>query len=420
MKPPGATRVIDALGRRRRALAPYAALAVVALIAGAATLGLEFAANTAERLYSDTLAVHSATLVFGWIALVCGAWSARRMARQVSGSGVSEMLAATVTTDPARREELVSTRTALLRTAFTLGELLFGASVGRQGPSVSLSAAIVYALRPVRSADFQNFARSAIVVGAAAGVTAAYNAPIAGILFVLEELRVRRWMTGLTVAAGAAGVAALTTFVMGGGPHFGYRAFNLLDPVVWADSIATAVVAGVAGCVFAKAVVALPSLWQRVRDRHSSISTMIGAAVVCSLSPIAAGTGEVPINAMLDGRYNSVAYPMAKVVATLSCFWIGLAGGLFGPAISIGSGIGAGLHLVLGAPPPAPLVLSGMAAFLAAATRTPFTAAAFAVEVSGAYSGSPLLLATALVGSGASRLMSGGGMYSSPAARLLG
>ena len=189
-------------------------------------------------------------------------------------------------------------------------------------------------------------------------------------------------------------------------------------------SFAAAAIAAVCGVLFAKAVVGLPRLLASWRSHRPLLCAFAAAALIVPLSLMSDhaihGTGESEIARMVNGDFVSVAYPLVKAIATLLCFWIGLAGGLFGPSIAIGSGIGNALRDVFADVPAIVMVLSGMSAFLAAATRTPLTAAAFAIESSGQYFLAPLLVIAALLGQLASWLLSGDAIYSTPALRLLG
>jgi len=149
------------------------------------------------------------------------AWATRRYAPETVGSGIPQVIAAVQQPGRALRR-IISVQTALFKFAFTIAALLIGASVGREGPTVQLSAAILGWYHRVFRAPLR---ASMIIAGGAAGVAAAFNTPLAGVTFAIEELadayeqRVALLvMTTILIAGvvslGLAGVGTLVTFVL--------------------------------------------------------------------------------------------------------------------------------------------------------------------------------------------------------------
>lgn len=156
-----------------------------AIVVGLAAILFARLADAASDLFENITSKAS------WLPLVLTpagfaviAWLTQRLAPAASGSGIPQIIAAKA--DPERAtDQLASARTAIAKVVLTAGALACGASVGREGPTVQVGATVMaYAHRllrvPVRA--------SVLVAGAAAGVAAAFNTPLAGVAFAIEEL----------------------------------------------------------------------------------------------------------------------------------------------------------------------------------------------------------------------------------------
>ena len=165
---------------RRRAIFLLGGVAV-----GAAAVALALLADQAQRLFALLLTWRrEAAFAITPIGFMLSVFLTNRYFQNSQGSGIPQAIAARQLSDQAARGRLVSMRIAVGKILLTLLGLLCGASAGREGPTVQVGASIMFAigrLSPRRQAGL-------ILVGASAGVAAAFNTPLAGIVFGIEEM----------------------------------------------------------------------------------------------------------------------------------------------------------------------------------------------------------------------------------------
>ncbi len=162
----------------------------IAILGGAVLTGLAallFArlADEASEMFVGLArrwpAAHLLLTPLGFAAIV---WTTRKLAPAASGSGIPQVMAAS--RDPEHGlNRLVSARTAIVKLVMTVAGLLLGASVGREGPTVQISATIMAYAHRLMSVPLR---ASVYIAGGAAGVAAAFNTPLAGVAFAIEEL----------------------------------------------------------------------------------------------------------------------------------------------------------------------------------------------------------------------------------------
>lgn len=155
-----------------------------AIAVGLAAVGFALAADAAQAIFRS-LVDHAPWIP--WLTLPAGlalsAWLARRFFPGSQGSGIPQVIAARLERSPLARRRLLALHTAAGKIALTLLGLLAGASIGREGPTVQIGAAILlFAGRVLGSAT----QRGIVLAGGAAGVAAAFNTPLAGIVFAIE------------------------------------------------------------------------------------------------------------------------------------------------------------------------------------------------------------------------------------------
>ncbi|MGN6817807.1 MAG: chloride channel protein, partial [Sphingomonas sp.] len=185
----------DSLRRARVLLRRHGPTASVwrrrsAILAGAVLVGLAATAfaRTADRASALFDAMDARCwwlpLVLTPVSYVLIVWITNRFAPAARGSGIPQIIAAK--RDPVgSTSNLASGRTAILKTILTAAALAAGGSVGREGPTVQLGATIMAYAHKLLRVPLNG---SVLVAGAAAGVAAAFNTPIAGVAFAIEEL----------------------------------------------------------------------------------------------------------------------------------------------------------------------------------------------------------------------------------------
>ncbi len=339
-------------------------------------------------------------------ALIVGA--TRRFAPEATGSGIPQVIAATDHPEEADRA-LLSVKTALFKGVFTVAALACGASVGREGPTVQISAAMLTwharLLRvPMRA--------SMIIAGGAAGVAAAFNTPLAGIAFAIEELadayeqRVALLVMSTIMIAGMVSLGIAGDYV-----YFGAVRDALPAAAVLRIAPVAGVIGGVAGALFARAMLGIGAArdhWlPMLRNRPMVWAALCGACVagLGVVTGLTWGTGYSAARAIISGTNAPYWFGPAKFLSALATAASGLPGGIFAPSLATGAGLGAALRALFPGDPGGAVVLLGMVAYFTGAVRAPLTAVIIIVEATASRSMILPLFLSALIANSVSALV---------------
>jgi H+/Cl- antiporter ClcA len=387
--------------RRRAAIGGGAILVGLAAIAFART------ADRASGLFD------AMTARYWWLPLVLTpssyvliVWLTNRLAPAARGSGIPQIIAAK--RDPeAALSDLASGRTALLKTVLTAGALAAGASVGREGPTVQLGATIMaYTHKWLRVP----INASVLVAGAGAGVAAAFNTPLAGVAFAIEELAAayEQRMTLLVMTAVLiAGMIAQG--VAGDYVYFGIVGQTLPLGTVLIVAPVAGILGGASGGLFSRL-----TLWfarggaRRISGGRPLVLALVSGVIVAVLGIATGttwGTGYAPASAMIHGQATSLWFGPAKFVSTLLTTAAGLPGGIFSPSLATGAGVGNLLHALFPREPAGAIILLGMVAYFTGVVRAPLTAVIIISETTGSRGLMLPLLAAAIIAEGAAALV---------------
>lgn len=364
----------------------------------------------------------------GWLALLvlpCALaalrWATLRFAPNAAGSGIPQVIGALSLPPGPGQRSLVSLAQVLWKIPLAFFGMLAGASIGREGPSVQVGAAVMLAWGDFwkrRGLQLRGFhANELIAAGAAGGLAAAFNAPLAGVIFAIEELgrgTVLRWQRLVLIGVLAAGF--LVVAVQGNNPYFGtFGGAALAHGMLWWVLICAAL-NGALGGIFARLLgkgpaAMAPASW-RAWIRAHPIWTAFAMGVALALIGLATagsvyGTGYGAAADLLSGETQHAlpaGFGLAKLAATVASYWAGIPGGIFTPALTTGAGIGHHIWELAGeGVDQRVLVLVSMAAFLAAATQAPLTASVVVMEMTGSQPMLFWLLVGSLLASGVSR-----------------
>ena len=314
------------------------------------------------------------TTPLGFAAIV---WLTRRYAPLARGSGIPQVIAARDDPDGARAG-LISVWTVSAKALLTFAALLCGASVGREGPTVQLAAAVMdlahRAMRiPLRS--------SVVIAGGAAGVAAAFNTPLAGILFAIEELasayeqRVTLLVLSSIVIAGLVAQSLSGDYIYFGAINAGMpiRSALIVVPVA-------GLLGGASGGAFSR-ILLMIATGDHVVTRWAKtwpIAFAFGCGLIVAGLGVATGltwgTGYSAARAMIVGTNAPLWFGPAKFLATAATAVAGLPGGIFAPSLAVGAGVGNLLHFVFPGDPASAVVILGMTAYFAGVVRAPLTA----------------------------------------------
>lgn len=345
-------------------------------------------------------------------------WLTRRYVQGAAGSGIPQVMAALdPAVDSSTRGLFVSMKLTAAKIALGAWGLLAGLSAGREGPSVQVAAGIMHGAKgwlPRRSAVT---AHGLLVAGGAAGIAAAFNTPLAGVMFAIEELSrtPEQRSSGLIIASIVlAGLVAVSVY--GNGTYFGVIHVPEIGlSLIW-PGLLVVLLGGLAGGLFARLLIASLSgsstdglsRWKRMRPISFAFACGLAVAIIGVISEGATfGSGYGYTKGMLEGAQHVPAvYVLLKFVATWLTAWSGVPGGIFAPALAIGAAIGNDVALLTNYPFAATLIALGMAAFLAAATQAPLTSFIIVMEMVDGHAMVLSLMACALGASGISRLLS--------------
>lgn len=333
---------------------------------------------------------------------------------EARGSGIPQVIAAA--RDPSGPiEPLISLRTGFAKLAMTVAALVVGASVGREGPTVQVSAAI---LAKVHRAFRVPITAGVIIAGGAAGVAAAFNTPLAGVAFAIEELanafeqRVAMLVMTAILISGMVSLGIAGDYV-----YFGALQETLPLTHMLLIAPVAGLVGGVSGGFFARLVLAV------TRNRRKFLGPLASRpflwAFICGLGIAAIGvgtgltwgTGYAPSKAIIEGAQAPWYFGPAKFAATLLSTLAGMPGGIFSPSIATGAGLGNILCLLFPNDPRGAVVLLGMIAYFTGVVRAPLTAVIIVMEVTASRGMILPLFASALIADACARLVSKEKLY---------
>ncbi len=392
--------------------------AVGGLVVGLLAVGLALCANEAQTLFKTLVAQWPyAPLLVTPMGFGVVAFMVRRYFPNTQGSGIPQAIAAKDIEDTQDRADLVGARVAIGKILLTLLGLLVGASTGREGPTVQVGASVMHAmgrLAPKRQPGL-------IIAGAAAGVAAAFNTPLAGIVFAIEEMSRSFEVRASGLIIGTVILAGLTAQVfLGDYTYFGTSNAVLRIGTAWMAVPLCGAIGGLSGAAFARILVAVPDHLPS-GARNWIVSHSVPFAMACGLGVALCGlasggtvygTGYEQARAVLHGA-GSIAwyYPPLKFLATALSSVSGVPGGIFSPSLSIGGSIGAMVALLFHHAAPGPIVLLGMVAFFTGVVRAPITGFVIVSEMSGDHSILVALMAAALIAEVCARLVNRQGVY---------
>ncbi|WP_220635673.1 chloride channel protein [Georgfuchsia toluolica] len=320
-------------------------------------------------------------------------WLTHRLVPGAQGSGIPQVIAATrLAAQGQAVGHLISLRIAFGKICLGTLALTGGFSAGREGPSVQVAASIMHAahrwLPHTRALRVQDL----ILAGGAAGIAAAFNTLLAGIVFAVEELgrRLETRTSGVLVStiilAGLMSIALLGNY-----NYFGHLKVENLDRSIVLPVILGGIVCGLLGGLFSWLLL-LPQkakgfvIW-RWKELH-----LVWFAGLCGLTVVligwvggnlSFGSGYGITSHVVSGQMNLPWHaPVTRFLATVVSYYSGIPGGIFAPSLAVGVALGSGIAHLMGLTADAiPMIALYMAGFLAAVTQSPITSAIIVMEM---------------------------------------
>ncbi|MDD5390846.1 MAG: chloride channel protein [Gallionellaceae bacterium] len=427
-----ASRFAVALARWRRRQVAYRHLWLGRLIfwGGALAIGLLAVgfANLIDRCVEALHGLHAEYPFWPFLIAPAGGalvvWLTRRYFSGAEGSGIPQVMAEMARHGDRHKplKPLLSLRIALGKIALGAGAIFSGFSMGREGPMVQIGASLMAAIGERLPRRLQVDRRHLLAAGGAAGIAAAFNTPLAGILFAIEELSrgLGERMSGLIITAIViAGVVTQAFF--GNYTYFGWLDIaSVASPHHPGMLLSIALMCGLAGGAFSRLLIVLTSgrngrlgEWRSRSPVWFAAGCGLAVAILGWLSDGSTfGTGYGEAKQLLNQSGQLPwHYGLDKFLATLASFASGVPGGIFAPSLAIGAGLGQNLgdlmrnfgDFIGGGYLPGMINMLCMAGFLAAVTQTPITAFVIVMEMVSGYGLVIDLMIVTLLASGISR-----------------
>ena len=368
-------------------------------------------AATAPALVALDSVVHCSGRVF------CIAWSTQRFFRGAEGSGIPQTIF-TLRADAGEAGlQLLKLRVVLGRVFLAAAGLLCGGSIGREGPTVHVGAVITHGVSrwmPHGMASAQR--RALILAGGAAGVAAAFNTPLAGVVFAIEELSrsFEERASGATLTAVIlAGVIAIA--LVGDYTYFGQPSVPLVLPVLAPITLALAIVCGLSGGLFSRLTLVsvkwLPGVVGRIRTARPAVFSGLCGLAVAGIGSVSGGltfgSGYAQARSILEDHVHLPwGYAPARALATLLSYLSGIPAGILAPSLSVGAGLGQFTADIFGQSAVVPFAILGMCGYLAGVTQAPLTSFVIVMEMTAQHAMVLPLMVTAAVATAVSKLLS--------------
>ena len=390
----------------------------MAAVTGLIVVGFAWLSECATKLFFQVQSLYWWTPLL-WTP-VCAAiivWLTRRYAPGAAGSGIPQVMAALEpNVGETHRRLYVSIKLSISKIFLTSLGLLAGLSLGREGPSVQIAAGIMASTRRWLPAKSGVSDHGLLVAGGAAGIAAAFNTPLAGVMFAIEELsrtpeqRSSGLLMACIVLAGLIGVSLTGNATYFGVIHTGKADLSLIVP-----ALCVTLFSGLAGGVFSRLlIVSLRGLsndfLSRLRRHRPIMFAGLCGLMVAMIGAITNGatfgSGYTHTRNLLAGSESIPAvYVMFKFIATWLSTWSGVPAGIFAPSLAIGAALGNDIAQLLHTAQAPALIALGMAGFLAAVTQAPLTSFIIVMEMVDGHAMVLSLMACALIASMISRLL---------------
>ena len=392
--------------RDKTPLAVLLMAAVVGTLAGLVGVAFEKSVNWVQNVRIGALVevadhwflVWPLAFILSALLAMVGYFLVRRFAPEAGGSGIPEIEGALEELRPVRWWRVLP-----VKFIGGMGTLGAGMVLGREGPMVQLGGNLGRMVVDVFRMRSPEARHTLLATGAAAGLSAAFNAPLAGILFIIEEMRPQFRYNLISIKAVFTGVIMATIV---------FRIFNGDKAVIEVGKLSNApvntlwlylilgMIFGCVGPLFNTLVLRTQDMFQRLHGGNIKKWVLIGGLIGGScgvlglIQPAASGGGFnlIPIAAAGNFSVGLLLFIfIARVITTLFCFSSGAPGGIFAPMLALGTLLGTAFGMAATPLFPAyhldagTFAIAGMGALLAASVRAPLTGIVLVLEMTDNY-----------------------------------
>lgn len=381
---------------------------LVGLVIVVMTLLSEWAGDTYRTIYQQ---YPWSNFIIAPVGLCFTVWITFRFFPGAERSGIPQVKTALEIKDNLEdRKRLVSLRIAFGKIILPIMGLLSGASVGFGGPAVHVGASLMASLGKAVKFPPHYMERGFVLAGSAAGFAAMFSAPLAGIIFAIEEMgraleeKISSLVLTAIVFSGVTAYALLNNYIF-----FNDKSFVMPWGQSWFAIPLCGIAGGLLGSLFSKIIITGGRL---IRDTRISIVVIVFACggIIAILGYYSKGdsfgTGYAQAKAILThSKTMDPMFPVYKMLASCATFFSGVPSGIFVPSIATGAGFGVNLANWFPVAPASAMILLTMTAYFSGMLQSPLTSFVIVMEMTGSHEILIPLMATAFFATGTSKLI---------------
>lgn len=341
------------------------------------------------------------------------------------GSGIPQVSAAIELSNPKysyTTNALLSFKIVIIKVVSSLIMAFSGGVLGREGPTIQIAASIFKKINDLLPDWYPKISkRNMIITGAASGLAAAFNTPLGGIVFAIEELTKTHFSFFKSALLTGVIIAGLTALNLSG-PYLylGYPQLANISAWIILPIIPLAIITGVTGSGMGTFIIYILNQKKRLKKQfqqllYTIICGLIIAALGVMIDEKNFGSGkEIMVTTLFtDDKALLWHLPILRVLGSIITFSVGAAGGIFAPSLASGASIGAVFASLLHETPTQTnlLILCGMTGFLTSITRSPFTSSILVLEMTNSHNIIFFIMLTALLSNIVAQLVSKHSFY---------
>jgi len=329
------------------------------------------------------------------LCFVASWWVVKKFAPFARGSGIPQVMASIDLAGPKTShlaDKLLGFKIIVVKVISSLVMAAGGGAIGREGPTIQIAASVFRIVNERLPAWMPKIAKqNVLVAGAAAGLAAAFNTPLGGIVFAIEELTKTHFSFYKTAIFSSVIIAGLTAQgLLGSYLYIGFPDITNTTPYIIFGILLVSIVAGLSGSIMSKMMLGVMRWKSSLRTNrnhliYAGVCGLFMAAAACLISFDIMGSGkELLVRYLFTGdKYAEWYTPLLRILGSLVSFTAGGSGGIFAPALGAGATIGSQIAswFQLGETNTNLLILAGMVGFLTGVTRSPFTSAILVLEM---------------------------------------
>jgi len=364
-----------------------------ALIVGAISVGFGIGTTKAINLFFDLTGPHP-LIVFALCPIGLGAVAllTRKVFPGSQGSGIPQAMAAIEMEGMEFADTMLSWRIAVGKFLLTLAGFVCGASIGKEGPTVQISCSVMNSVGRWGLKPSHGLLRLLVLCGGAAGIASAFNTPIAGAVFAIEEMAhyhiegyVGRRLLMVTALSGMAMLALVGNYT-----YFGTVHAAMPWGSTWAALLPVGIAGGFLGGGFARVltipVAKFPRRLAWLVQRQPIAFAMVCGLLLAVVGHLSGGLAFCSSYAQARGALHGTlllppTFPLLKWAATIISYMSGIPGGIFAPSLSVGAGLAYWFVPLFPHLPISALAMLCMASYFSGVVQSPITAAVIVLEM---------------------------------------